>query len=348
MSLEEFKPRSQTEFSDNEIAEDRSNALRPESFDEFVGQKSIVENTKVFITAAKQRKEALDHLLLSGPPGLGKTTFAQLVSRAMGISMKSTSAPVIEKSGDMASLLSALQENDILFIDEIHRLRPVVEEVLYSAMEDYSLDLQIGQGMTAQTVKISLPPFTLIGATTKAGNLTRPLHNRFGIINAFQFYETKDLEKIVERNAQKLEMEIDEEAVPLIASRSRGTPRILNRLLRRIRDFAQVENKSTIDSHIVYFALNKLNIDASGLDQIDRKILAIIIQNFNGGPVGLDNLATSLGEDAGTIEDVYEPFLIQLGLIQRGPRGRLATQKAYKYLELNGTAEQLDLFDKDE
>lgn len=315
-----------------ENSDDRISEIRPKTFEEFLGQEGIKENTQIYIQAALQRNEVLDHILLSGPPGLGKTTFSMIIARSMGANLKATSAPVIEKTGDIAAILSSLKERDILFIDEIHRLKPVVEEMLYSAMEDGFLDLNLGQGNTAKTVKISLPPFTLVGATTKPGFLTQPLLSRFGILHRFDFYTQEDLRKIGSMNALKLNININDQAVAEIAKRSRGTPRILNRLLKRVRDFAEVKNKGVIDSRLVDYSLEQMDIDRWGLDDMDRRIITTLIEHFSGGPVGLENLAVSLGEDAQNIEDVYEPYLIQLGFIKRTSRGRLATSKAYQYL----------------
>ena len=326
--------------------EDKSISIRPKDFGEFIGQELIKENMQVFVKAALNRKEMLDHVLLSGPPGLGKTTFSLIIAKETGANLKATSAPTIEKTGDMAALLSSLKENNILFIDEIHRLKPAIEEVLYSAMEDFSLDLNLGQGELAKTVKITLPPFTLIGATTKAGSLTQPLISRFGIIERFEFYNFQELQRIVKRNAHFYKIKIDNSGIEEIAKRSRGTPRVLNRLLKRVRDFAQVENRKIIDKEITIYALEKMNIDSLGLEEMDRNILKVIIQDFKGGPVGVDNLATSLSEDVATIEDVYEPYLIQKGFLKRTSRGRMVTVKAYEYLKLpSNKAYEKSLFD---
>lgn len=335
---------SSPEATEADAADERF-SLRPERLENFTGQDRLVSNMKVFIQAAVKRGEPLDHTLLCGPPGLGKTTFAQIIAREMNANLRATSAPVIEKSGDMASILSSLKKGDIFFIDEIHRLKPVIEEVLYSAMEDFSLDIQLGQGMTAKTVKIAIPPFTLVGATTKPGALTRPLMSRFGIVNQFEFYELPHLRTIARVNAERLGILMDESGVEEIARRSRGTPRILNRILRRVRDFAEVGKAPRIDQAVADHALSQMHIDSLGLDAMDRKILQILIKNFGGGPVGVDNLATSLGEDRETIEDIYEPYLIQIGFLKRSPRGRLVTREAYKYLKIETNPSLFDAED---
>ncbi len=327
-----------------ELEEDKLIHFRPQSFSEFIGQAQVKENTETFIQAALNRREALDHVLLSGPPGLGKTTFSLIIAREMGANLRATTAPAIEKTGDIASLLSSIKENDILFIDEIHRLKPVVEEVLYGAMEDYHLDISLGQGSTGKTVRLKIPPFTLIGATTKAGSLSQPLISRFGIISRFNFYLDQELEEITFNNSKKLKIDLAEDAISEIAKRSRGTPRILNRLLKRIRDFADVKKKKFIDKELVDFALSKMSIDKLGLEKMDRDILSSLIDKFGGGPVGVDNLATTIGEDTGTIEEMYEPFLIQIGLIKRTARGRVATEKAFEYLKKKKPVES-NLFD---
>ncbi len=307
-------------------------SLRPRSFDEFVGQEKIKENLKIFIKAAIQRGDPLDHTLFSGPPGLGKTTLAHIISYEMGVNIKGTSGPVLEKQGDLAAILTNLSDRDILFIDEIHRLPRIVEEVLYPAMEDFQLDIIIGQGPNARTLKLNLPRFTLIGATTRTGLLTSPLRDRFGIINRLEFYSVEELSTIVMRSARILNIPITEEAATEIARRSRGTPRIANRLLRRIRDFAQVKGEGIIDIEITKESLNSLDVDEKGLDETDRKLLRIIIEKFGGGPVGIESLSASLREEKDTIEDVYEPYLMQEGFIERTPRGRLATLRAYEHL----------------
>ena len=309
-------------------------ALRPKKLSEYVGQEKIREQLEVFIGAAKKRNEALDHVLLFGPPGLGKTTLANIISKEMGVNLRQTSGPVLEKTGDLAALLSNLEENDVLFIDEIHRLSPVIEEILYPAMEDYRLDIMIGEGPSARSVKLELPPFTLIGATTRAGMLTNPLRDRFGIVSRLEFYSNEELTKIVTRSASLLEVEIDQEGASEIANRSRGTPRIANRLLRRVRDFAEVKSKGKVNKSTADAALKMLDVDLIGLDLMDRSFLLSIIEKFSGGPVGLDNIAAAIGEEKETIEDVIEPYLIQQGYLMRSPRGRLATEKAYKHFDL--------------
>ena len=304
-------------------------SLRPKTFGDFTGQSKITDNLKVFIGAAKKRNEGLDHVLLTGPPGLGKTTLAYIIANELGVRIKVSSGPVLEKPGDLAGLLTNLEEKSVLFIDEIHRLSPVVEEYLYSAMEDYKLDIMIDSGPNARTVQIKLPRYTLIGATTRAGLLTAPLRDRFGIKSRLDYYESNLIDKIIHRSAGLLDIKIDETAAKELAKRSRGTPRIANRLLRRTRDFADFENKKTIDLDITKKALNSLEVDEFGLDEMDKEIILTIIEKFSGGPVGLNTLSVAVNEDAGTIEEVYEPFLIQQGFIQRTPRGREATDLAY-------------------
>ncbi len=306
--------------------------LRPGSLDEFVGQEKLKENLKIFITAANQRKEPLDHLLFCGPPGLGKTTLAHIISNELKVSIKSTSGPMLERAGDIAAILTNLSERDILFIDEIHRLPRIVEEVLYPAMEDYQLDIIIGQGPNARTLKLNLPKFTLIGATTRTGLLTSPLRDRFGIVTRLGFYSYEELEKIITRSASILKVSIEKNAALEIARRSRGTPRIANRLLKRIRDFAQVLGDGKINLAITKSSLLSLEVDEKGLDEMDRKLLLTIIEKFNGGPAGVDAISASLREDRETIEDVYEPYLLQEGLLERTPRGRLATRAAFAHL----------------
>lgn len=307
-------------------------ALRPSLFDDFSGQPGVVDNLRIFVEAAKQREEALDHVLLHGPPGLGKTTLAYIISNDLGVNIKITSGPVLDKPGDLAGLLTNLEPFDVLFIDEIHRLSPLVEEYLYSAMEDYKIDIMIDSGPNARTVQIKLNPFTLVGATTRSGLLTSPLRARFGINSRLSYYDTKTLTGIVERSAGILNVEINEEAAFEIARRSRGTPRIANALLRRIRDFAQIKGNGKIDLEIAHYGLSALNVDKNGLDEMDIKILAAIIDKFKGGPVGITTISTAVGEESGTIEEVYEPFLIQEGYLMRTPRGREATEMAYKHL----------------
>ena len=325
--MEDFDIRKQS-LSSDEI----DKALRPLRFDDFSGQTKVVDNLRIFVEAAKMRHESLDHTLLFGPPGLGKTTLSHIIANELGVGFKVTSGPVLDKPGDLAGLLTSLEENDVLFIDEIHRLSPIVEEYLYSAMEDYRIDIMIDKGPSARTIQIDLNHFTLIGATTRSGLLTSPLLARFGIKSHLEYYDADTLGKIVRRSAGLMGVQIDSHAADEIARRSRGTPRIANALLRRVRDFAQVKGNGSIDLDITRFALEALNIDTFGLDEIDNKLLSTIIDKFKGGPVGLNTIATAMGEDAGTIEDVYEPYLIMEGFIKRTPRGREVTELAYRHL----------------
>lgn len=342
MMDDEFDIRRERVRSDQDVEK----ALRPVRFGDFSGQDKILENLRVFVAAARMRGEALDHILFYGPPGLGKTTLSNIIANELGVGFKVTSGPVLDKPGDLAGLLTSLEENDVLFIDEIHRLSPVVEEYLYSAMEDYRIDIMIDKGPGARSVQLSLAPFTLIGATTRSGLLTSPLRARFGINCHLEYYSHEVLEQIVKRSARLLDVPITDEAALEISLRSRGTPRIANSLLRRVRDFAQVKGSGKIDTAIARYALEALNIDKYGLDEIDNKILLTIIDKFKGGPVGLNTIAMSLSEDPGTIEEVYEPYLVKEGFINRTPRGREVTELAYKHLKRNRAAVQGSIFEE--
>lgn len=338
---EDFNIREERVSAEKEF----ENALRPPKFDDFSGQDKVVENLRVFVEAAKYRGEPLDHTLLHGPPGLGKTTLSNIIANELGVGFKITSGPVLDKPGDLAGILTSLEPNDVLFIDEIHRLSPVVEEYLYSAMEDYRIDIMIDKGPSARSIQIDLNPFTLVGATTRSGLLTAPLRARFGINLHLEYYAPETLSKIIKRSADLLKVPLHEDAAIEIARRSRGTPRICNSLLRRVRDFAQVKGNGTIDHAIAQSSLQALNIDKYGLDEIDNKILLTIIDKFRGGPVGISTIATAIGEDGGTVEEVYEPYLIMEGFIKRTPRGRMATALAYEHLGKNIRNESPTLFD---
>ena len=343
--MEDFDIRQESYSS---AEKDFENALRPLKFSDFSGQKKVVESLEVFVEAAKYRGEPLDHTLLHGPPGLGKTTLSNIIANELGVGFKITSGPVLDKPGDLAGILTSLETNDVLFIDEIHRLSPVVEEYLYSAMEDYRIDIMIDKGPSARSIQIDLNPFTLVGATTRSGLLTAPLRARFGINLHLEYYDPQTLTRIIQRSARILQVPIDADAAVEIARRSRGTPRIANALLRRVRDFAQVKGNGRIDTRIARIALTALNIDQFGLDEIDNKILLTIIDKFHGGPVGLSTIATAIGEDTGTVEEVYEPFLIMEGFVKRTPRGRMATELAYQHFGRNiygGNDGQPTLFD---
>ncbi len=323
-------------ITNHELEEDQFEAtIRPDSIDEYIGQSEVKENLEIFIEAAKMRHEPLDHVLLYGPPGLGKTTLAYIIANELGSNLKTASGPSIEKSGDLAAILSTLEAGDVLFIDEIHRMPRYIEEILYPAMEDFTLDIIVGSDSSSRNIKIDLPPFTLVGATTRAGDLTGPLRDRFGIVNKLNYYTVEELTKIVSRSSRVLKCEIDEEAAVELAKRSRGTPRIANRLLKRVRDYALVKGNGRIDLDITRYALDKLKVDEGGLDDTDYHLLKSMIEKFNGGPVGIEALASSIGEEATTIEDVYEPYLLQMGYMKRTPRGRVVTKKAYEHLKID-------------
>ena len=323
-------------ITNHELEEDQFEAtIRPDSIDEYIGQSEVKENLEIFIEAAKMRHEPLDHVLLYGPPGLGKTTLAYIIANELGSNLKTASGPSIEKSGDLAATLSTLEAGDVLFIDEIHRMPRYIEEILYPAMEDFTLDIIVGSDSSSRNIKIDLPPFTLVGATTRAGDLTGPLRDRFGIVNKLNYYTVEELTKIVCRSSRVLKCEIDEEAAVELAKRSRGTPRIANRLLKRVRDYALVKGNGRIDLDITRYALDKLKVDDGGLDDTDYHLLKSMIEKFNGGPVGIEALASSIGEEATTIEDVYEPYLLQMGYMKRTPRGRVVTKKAYEHLKID-------------
>ena len=328
----------------DEIALDR--AIRPKTLEDYTGQEKVCEQMEIFIAAARERKEALDHVLIFGPPGLGKTTLSHIIANELSVNMRQTSGPVLEKAGDLAAILTNLEENDVLFVDEIHRLSPVVEEILYPALEDFQLDIVIGEGPSARSIKLDLPPFTLVGATTRAGLLTSPLRDRFGIVQRLEFYTTEELALIVSRSAEILNVQIDGQGAIEIAKRSRGTPRISNRLLRRVRDYAQIKSNGAIEKDIADKALDMLSVDQNGFDQMDRRVLLAVIEKFDGGPVGLDSLSAAVGEESGTIEDVIEPFLILNGFLMRTPRGRVATMNCYRHFGLRAP-KQLEQLESD-
>lgn len=338
-------------ISSSSTAEDREadNNLRPKKLADYLGQPTVHEQMDIFISAARNRKESLDHVLIFGPPGLGKTTLAHIVANEMGVNLRQTSGPVLERPGDLAALLTNLEPRDVLFIDEIHRLSPIIEEVLYPAMEDYQIDIMIGEGPAARAIKLDVPPFTLVGATTRAGLLTSPLRDRFGIVQRLEFYHREDLGRIIRRSAQIMDVGIDSGGAGVIASRSRGTPRIANRLLRRVRDYAEVKGSGDINRETAGMALDMLNVDKHGFDMMDRKLLLAIIQKFDGGPVGIDSLAAAIGEERDTIEDVLEPFLIQQGFMMRTPRGRVVTRHAWQHFSMNMPTGKPgpDLFDEE-
>ena len=328
------------------LSEEKSSeqSLRPQTLRQYIGQQKVKDNIEISIRAARKRQEALDHVLLYGPPGLGKTTLASIISNEMGVNIRTTSGPVIEKRGDLAAILTNLKPNDVLFIDEIHRLHPAIEEILYPAMEDYYIDIVIGEGPGARSIKMPLPKFTLVGATTRAGLLTAPLRGRFGIIHRLEFYSSQDLRIIVNQSAQTLGVEIDDDGALEIASRSRGTPRIANRLLRRVRDYADVRADGSINRHIAMDALKMMDVDTYGFDEIDRKLMLTILEKYNGGPVGIGSLSAAISEDEDAIEDIYEPYLIQIGFLDRTPRGRMATRKAYEHFKISLPGNQKKLF----